>query len=418
MTDWRSAAPVALVFAALGAIYVWEAPPQPAWGDGLLFLVHTVVGPSWHTNATAHMLYANVGYALAKGVPAVPNAAVLVGLSVASALCALALAYRLARGVASREGALFGTVVLGLAFTVWRHAVTIEVYAFNLVFVVSMLLVAVRGAETRQGRHAVGLAVLWGVSLLVHIQNVLLAPLALCYLWRVRLPWRRLVLAAGAFAAAAAPLVVLPLALGTHPVEAVLFDGFRDEVLALDAPTVARGLALSAGYLVYNVHVWLVPVGVGAVRLWRDRPVVARALLLVAAPVWAFAARYAVSDAYVFFLTAYLCVAPCAAAGFDALLARSSPRVRWTLVVAALVVGPALYAGATAVARTTAAGQRLDREKGYKGGVAFYLYPGMRGAPDPLALARPGAVPRPGEPPPPWTVRAARRYRALEARER
>ncbi len=413
MSAPRVSWPVVAVFGALAAVYVWEAPPQPAWGDGLMVLLTSATGFDWDTNATAHLLYVNLGYVLAWAVTVASNAAVLVGLSVVSALAMLALVYRLSRDVAGRDAALFATAVLGLAFTVWRHAVTIEVYAFNLVFVAAMLLVAVRGAERRDARHAVALAALWGVSLLVHIQNVLVAPLALYYLWRVRTSPARLAGAAGAFAVAASPLVVLPLVLDTHPLSAILFDGFRDEVLALDAATIARGFAQSVGYLLYNLHVWLVPVAVGTVRLWRERPVAARALALVAGTVWLFAARFAVSDAYVFYLSAYLCAAPCAAVGFDALLARATPRVRWAVVAAALVVGPALYASAVPVARATAIGQRLDAEAGYKGGVAFYLYPGMRGSPDPLDLARPDAVPLPNVPE--RVVDVARRYRALGA---
>lgn len=405
---------VALVFAVLAAVYVWEAPPQPAWGDGMAFLLTTVTGLDGDTNATSHFLYLNLGVVLAWLVPVASNAAVLVGLSVASALGALGLAYQLARDAASVAGALFGTAVLGLAFTFWRHAVTIEVYAFHLLFVMAIALVAVRGAERQDDRHAVGLAALWGMSLLVHIQNVLLGPLALYYLWRVRPSPARLAAAAAVWAAVVAPLVVLPLVGHAHPVSAVLVEGTHGPALAFGVGTLARGVALSVGYAVYNFHVWLVPIGVGAVRLWRERPAVGRALALVAGPCWLFGVCFPVSDSYVFYLTAYAVAVPCAAIGFDALLARASPRVRWGVVAASLVVGPAVYASAVRVAQTTEAGQRVERDKGYKGGVAFYLYPGMRGAPDPLTLGRPGARVPPGAPPP--LVDAARRYRALTAR--
>lgn len=402
-----------LVFAALAARYVWDAPAQSAWGDGLMFIQTMAIGPDWDTNATSHLLYQNLGYTLTQLLPWGTHAGVLVALSVASALGALALAYRLSRDVAGRVSALFGTVVLGLAFTFWRHAVTIEVYALNLLVVTAMVLVAVRGIERRDGRHAIGLAALWGVSLLIHIQNVLLAPLALYYLWRTRPTPGRLAGAAAAWAVVVSPLVVLPLVLHTHPLRAVLFDSFEGEVLALDARTVVRGTALGIGYLLYNFHVWLVPIAVGAVRLWRTRPATARALALVAGTTWLFASRYPVRDSYVFFLTAYVCAAPCAAVGLDVLVRRMDARIRWALIAVAFVVAPALYASATAIARWTPIGQRIEWEKGYKGGVAFYLYPGMHGAPDPMDLARPDAPRPPGAPAPAWNVEVARRYEAL-----
>ncbi len=67
---------------------------------------------------------------------------------------------QLAREVATPTGALFGVGALAVAFTFWRHAVAVEVYAFNLVFVALILLLAVRGVERREGRHAVALAAL------------------------------------------------------------------------------------------------------------------------------------------------------------------------------------------------------------------------------------------------------------------
>ncbi len=211
----------------------------------------------------------------------------------------------------------------------------------------------------------------------------------------------------------ASPLVVLPLALGTHPLDAVLFDGYdRGEVLGLDAATVARGVALSAGYLAYNLHVWLVPLGVGAVRLWRGRPAVAHALALVAGTTWLFAARYAVTDSYVFYLSAYVALVPCAAVGFDVLLSRAPERVR-RAVVASLVAGPVLYAATVEVAHATASGRRIEATWGYKGGLRYFLYPGMRSVPDPLEAARTSDAP-PGAPNPGWNLRGARRLLELE----
>lgn len=400
---------IGLVLAVVTAIYVTQAPAQAAWGDGLSFLYTSEAGFDLDTNATAHVLYANLGVALTRALPFWPNAGVLVGLSLVSALVALGLLYGLARDGASRAGALFGTVVLALSFTFWRHAVTIEVYAVHLAFVAAILSVATRSAESRTAQHAAALGALWGVSLLVHIQNVLLAPAALYYLLRVRPGAARLAAAALAFAVPASLLVALPLALGRHDVSAVFFDRNPGGVLALDPVVLARGAALSVAYAVYNFHIWLVAIAVGALRLWRERPAAARVLALVAGTTWLFAMRYAVSDSYVFYLTAYAAVVPCAATGFDTLLARFSAPIRTAAVVLSLSVSPLLYSATLGVARATSAGQRIEATKGYKGGLAFYLYPGMRGAPDPLDLARRWRA-APDAPPPPWNVRQGIRY--------
>lgn len=404
-----------LVFGFITAVYVWEAPAQPAWGDGLSFLYSSEAGFDLDTNATSHFLYRNLCYLLASALGFWPNAGVLVGLSVASALVVLLLAYRLARVVADQAGALFSVGVLGLAFTFWRHAVTIEVYAFNLVFVTAIMLVAVRGIVRKDGRHAAVLGVLWGLALLLHIQNILLAPLAVYYLWCARPAIQRLAVSVGLFVAMASPLVVLPFALGAHDVGAVLAESRSGGLLETNPASIAKEVLLSAAYLVYNFHIWLIPIVVGAGRLWRSRAKIAWALLLVAGPYWLFATSFPVSDSYVFYLCAYVCAVPCAAVGFDALLSRAWAKTRRYSVMISLVVGPLIYATAVQVAQTANLGQGIEQAKGYKGGLRFYLYPGMRGSPNPLDLAREIQTGQPEEQAD-WDPEWAIRYLELEAR--
>ena len=406
-----------LIFGLIAVVYVFEAPPQPAWGDGLSFLYTSEAGLDLDTNATSHFLYRNLGYVLASALAFWPNAGVLVGLSLVSALVVLGLTYKLARIAAGRAGSLFGVGVLALAFTFWRHAVTIEVYAFNLIFVALILLLAVHGIVQQDGRHAVALSILWGLTFLVHIQNILLAPLALYYLWSVRPTLRLLAVSTGLFAAVVAPLIIIPLLLENNTLDTVFVGNPTTGLTQISLASAARGVLPSLGYVAYNFHVWLIPIAIGAVRLWRNQPEIARPLILVAGPYWLFAMSFPVSDSYVFYLGAYVCAVPCAALGFDTLLSRVSAKARRYAIVISLIVGPAIYATAVEVGRTTTMGHRIEETKSYKGGLRFYLYPGMHGAPNPLDLARTLQT-APGEPPIEWDPQWAIRYLELEARSR
>ncbi|MDX2283019.1 MAG: DUF2723 domain-containing protein [Bacteroidia bacterium] len=374
------------VLAAAGLTYGLTRSPYLGFGDSIGFALQAVTGFDLATNATSHLLYAVLNRLLVLALPGADPALILTAGAGVFALLALERVYRLCRhcGLPAGSSAV-AVLIFGLGFTWWRQAVQAEVYAFSTWLACGFLAAA--ACNLRDGRTALRMSAWLGLALLAHIQYVLLLPAWLYALLRPGTGWRQPALAGLALAGISAPLWVLPLALHTHPLRAVLFDHqFQGQVLAFSAGQLLRGAALSAGYLVYNFHLWLLPAAAGTVRLWQRQRRAWLLLLLAGGPLWAFAMRYAVTDSYVFFILPYAALTPALAAGLE----RACADGKRTLLLAgaAWVLAPLLYAGAWQAAERLPRAAAFAAPKAYKGGLRYYLWPGLERAPDPLQLAK------------------------------
>lgn len=403
LTSTGKTAWVWVFFVGIAALYLYEGPAQPAWGDGIGFLYSSEAGFDLDTNASSHLLFRNLCYIVASILSFLPNTTVLVGISIISALVVLLLAYRTARLFTGWQGAIAGTIMLAVAFTFWRHAVTIEVYAFNLVFVTLILFLAIRGIQDSSSEKTMLLAMLWAISLLVHIQNILLGPLALYYLWRTKPEKKQLLVSVVAFCLIASPLGVIPLVHSAYSVGEVFLGNHPAGAPTPTIKAFASATALSITYVLYNFHLWLVPIVAGGTFLWKVHRNAAVAFLTVACAYWSFAIAFLVSDSYVFYLGAYVCLVPLAAVGFERITSRLSRTLGIVILVAALCANPMIYTATWLIGLETEVGQRIESEKEYKGGLRFYLYPGMHGSPNPLDSAREWAA-MPNPPMPDWAI--------------
>ncbi len=107
--------------------------------------------------------------------------------------------------------ALFCGTTFAFAPVVWRHAVVAEVYALNLLVVAVFLLIALSPTNKRLGMSA---GLLIGLALTTHLTSVILAPVALIGMARMR----RARFIAG-FGLGLTPFLLLPLlAAGDSPV--------------------------------------------------------------------------------------------------------------------------------------------------------------------------------------------------------
>lgn len=405
---------ITLLCAAL--LYALTRSPHPGWGDGMGFLLAASRGFDLNTNATSHFLYNNLNHLALLLFPTGNQVAVLVWLNIAYALGALWQTYHLALLVSRHAfAAALMTLALAAGYTFWRQAVGIEVYACYLLMVSALLRYAVadlvRVSGGGKAQLPLLLSLLWGLAVLVHIQAVLLLPALAVWAWYVRPNTGQMLMALAIAGGLFSVLFLLPLLLHTHDLASVFAEKqFRQHLSGLDIALLFKGLVLSGAFLLYQYHVWLWPVLRGGNALWQTARPVAVFLAAVLVPFWGFASRYGVTDAYVFFLVPYLALVPVGAVGLAALLspapialgcrhvgspALSAQGHKW---IAALALVPLLAWGGYRLAAeaTTASGKAADfqAQKTYKGGLAYYLYPGMEAVPDPLPLIRAG-VPNP-----------------------
>ena len=102
--------------------------------------------------------------------------------------------------------------------------------------------------------------------------------------------------------------------------------------------------------------------------------------------VFLFAARYNVSDNYVFFIPAHFILIILMTVYLNSL--KKLKRFWHVILLILLVLTPLTYLILPSIAKHFAFGNEMEKEKWYKGGARFYFYPGMAQNPTSLDLGK------------------------------
>ena len=162
---------------------------------------------------------------LAKGATLLPVGEVAFRVAFLSAILG-ALAVTLVAALCRLlSGSWILAVGVGLGFGLlrdqWFHAVTVEVYALNSVFLASSILLLIHWAETRSFKRLNAFALVYGLSLTNHHMMLGLAPVFLAFLlwhgWELLPQWKPLLLASGFFILGLLPYAYLPIAASADP---------------------------------------------------------------------------------------------------------------------------------------------------------------------------------------------------------
>ncbi|MCB9233579.1 MAG: DUF2723 domain-containing protein [Bacteroidia bacterium] len=387
---WDKPLLVRLVFFVLGVIYVINRSPYISFHDSLSFLQDALQGFNPATNATAHVLYANMQHVLVSVLGFLPPVLVLTLFTVGSSLLTLGLIFRSALFLSqSRKAAAAATLMLGLSFTWWQQSEIVEVYAFNSLFFMAYFYLILQDLKENSARNLIWVALLLGMSFWVHIQHILSIPFFLYYLVTRKTNFGLKISAFLLPVLAFGALLLPPLLLQTNSISAIFFDRqFQGNVMGIDLLAIMKGALKSLLFLGYNFHLWLVPLLGGIWLVWKNERKLFYQLCWLLVPYLGFALKYNVDDNYVFFLLPYLVFAVLSSLGFKALFARWkwNPAILFALL---LTLSPLIYASAWFVAKRApvAALRAYDQEKAYKSGVAHIFWPGKAHVQDPLEMA-------------------------------
>jgi hypothetical protein len=365
----------------LAILYQGSQANGPLLGDSLGFTLGSSQGFQWATNATGHMAYANWLYALHLIFPSYEPHQVFAWSSLAWSLATLLVLRQLfsamALPVILRSAALLS---LGLSFTFWRHSCQVEVYAANAFITSVACLWFYKWHIHRQSKWHIATAWLLGMALWVYIQFVLYLPfLVLWSVWAHQLRFHMHLLGLLAFGLPALALVVPPWLLHTNTLSSILFDNaFKDEVLTAQWQVLLKGLVLSLAYLLYNFGC----VGIAMIAaLWQGRRnQYQMGLATMALTIWLFAARYPVTDAHVFYLPAYIPLLVLLAQRMASYGQMPKRWMNWA-ALAMCCAQPMVYMITENVVSQLPQGQKLADDKWYKGGLEYYLWPGLAHAP-------------------------------------
>lgn len=371
----------------LAAIYFFERSREPALGDALSFTVAATKGFDWASNATNHIFYINFLHGLKLMFPFVKPHFLFQMVSLLSAVGSLYLLSVILKMLNIRVLLrCLAIAVFGLSFTFWRHAEIVEVYTLNLIFTAVTIIWFLKWQKDKNNLHVFKASALLGVAMLIHVQQILYVPFLAywCYLafsFKI-IHWLK---AALAFLIPSS-LLLIPVAFELNTLSSILFDSsFEDEVTDISFSNLISGLIKSVGLTIFNFGAFtllFIP-AIFKVKTFRQ---IHLGLIFMAAVVFVFAARYNVSDNYVFFIPAHFIFVILMAVYLNAF--KVHKKIWSVALVLMLMATPFVYILLPKLVQSFGFGHEMENDKWYKGGARFFFYPGMAKNPTSIDLAK------------------------------
>jgi tetratricopeptide (TPR) repeat protein len=216
-----------LAFAAPLATYLYTLAPTITFGDaGELAVAATKLGvghpPGYPLAALAGQLFtlAPFGAVAWKTNLAAAAAMAATCFVIFLLLRTLFLSRRPGARVEAAVGAAAAAIAFGFGLTVWRQAITTEVYAFNALAAASMLYAGLNFVRDRDPRWAYAASFIAGLAVSAHFSSALIILPTAFYMWAraMRRPgWRPLCVGAAAALLGLLLYLYLPLRAAQSP---------------------------------------------------------------------------------------------------------------------------------------------------------------------------------------------------------
>ncbi|WP_454047563.1 protein O-mannosyl-transferase family [Chryseobacterium sp. Marseille-Q8038] len=330
----------------------------------------------WETTATAtsHFLYINTVIFIKNlaGINAIEASRFLV---VSSGAATVSVIYLTVKSISKTEWAsLTAAFVFGFSFTFWRNAEIVEVYTYNSLWV-SLFFFSMIKSFTEKKRIYILLSSLFlGISLWVHIQNILLIPALAVFLFYFRNEKKYAVVSLLIFAALFSSLFVLNISQGLPFKSPYSSDQgtWVEDSLKKDTLQYVKDFFQSLGYLLYNFNLFTYFGIAGILLLYKTNRKMFFVFTVGAVCVYGFSTFYAVSDNYVFFLPFNIIFALSIGYGLSSTKYTSLRKFSWVCLLI-----PVGYLLVYKVILLTEKGKEFHTFKEYKGGLNYYALPWM-----------------------------------------
>ncbi|WP_426476137.1 protein O-mannosyl-transferase family [Chryseobacterium sp. CBSDS_008] len=372
MNKYLSAVFLFIIF--LGIYYFGSFSKIP-FADCVGFVLSAEKG-IWETTATAtsHFLYINTVIFIKNlaGNNAIEASRFLV---VFSGAATVSVVYLAVKSISKTEWAsLTAAFVFGFSFTFWRNAEIVEVYTYNSLWV-SLFFFSVIKSFTEKKKMYIPLSGLFlGVSLWVHIQNILLIPALLVFLFYFRIEKKYTAAALLIFAILFGFLFILNISQGlpfTSPYSSDQGTWVEDS-LKKSMIQYVKDFFQSLVYLIYNFNIFTFFGGAGIVYLYKTNRKMFFVFATGAVCVYGFSTFYAVSDNYVFFLPFNIIFALSIGYGLSSAKYAHLRKFSWVCLLI-----PAGYFLLFKAIFLTEKGKEFHTFKEYKGGLNYYTLPWM-----------------------------------------
>ncbi|KMQ62704.1 hypothetical protein ACM40_10620 [Chryseobacterium sp. BLS98] len=363
------------IFFIFLAIYYAGSFTRIPFADCVGF-VHTVELGKYATVATAitHFLYVNTGIFIKDitGLDAIAASRLLI---VGSAAATVSVIYLTVKSITKKEWVSITTAfVFGFSFSFWRNAEIVEVYTYNALWISLFFYSMVKSFTGNKKVYIILSGLFLGVSLWLHIQNVLMIPALFVFLYYFKEEKKYVYPSLFIFLFLFVAINILNLSQG----------------LPLNSPYTAQGghwiqdtfkktpkqylidFVQSIAYLVYNFNIFIVFGIIGMIQLYRSDKKMFFVFFTAAACVYGFSTFYAVSDNYVFFIPFNMIFA--LSIGYGLALPKYAPLKKFSWLCLLIPLG---YFAAYKAAFLTEPGRKFHEAKEYKGGLDYYMLPWM-----------------------------------------
>lgn len=363
-----------LLFLIFLGIYTWGSFARIPFADCVGFVLTAEQGQFTTTaTATSHFLYVNTAIVIKDifGLNGIDANRVLV--TVSAALSVVFVYFSVLSLKANHLTSAAAAVIFGFSFSFWRNAEIPEVYTYNCLWISLFFLCTIRSFYTDKRYYIVLSGLFLGISLWVHIQNVLLIPGFLVFIFFFRKYRKQAILSILLFLVLFASLFVLNYFQGLSLNSPYSSEQGRwvEDSFKKTLSQYLTDFIKSIFYLLYNYTVFIFFGIIGIITLYKNNREMFFVFLTSSFFVYGFSTFYAVTDNYVFFLPFNIIFA--IAIGYG-LMHRQNlfPKISF-----AVLVIPAFYILSYWIAAQTDKGKEFDDFKSYKGGLAYYLLPWM-----------------------------------------
>ncbi|MFL9834936.1 protein O-mannosyl-transferase family [Chryseobacterium terrae] len=355
-------------------IYYLSSFSKISFGDGIGFLLD--VEKELFTNQVtplSHFLYLNTAVFLTKycGVDSIMTMRLA---SVVPAALSIAFLYIIIKElIAENWIAITCSIVFGLGFTFWRSASTIEVYTFNAIWIIFFLIYSLKSLKKPSLINLLLTGFFLGVSMWVHIQNIMLIPAYFVILYQLRNSKKNIFISVSIFT-----LIFCTMFLVNHlayiPVKYTFLTGtgtWIEDTFRQGFSELLKDVIKSFLFLLYNFNIFLIFLPYGIREIYINHKNIFPFIVASFVFTFGFATFYAVSDNYVFFIPSYIIIIILIGYGIKFLSAKY--KLKKLQLITFLI--PLFYIGCYKIASNVDATKTFRQEKAYKGGLSYYMLP-------------------------------------------
>jgi len=324
--------------------------------------------------ATTHFLYINT-VILIKNIAGLNGIEASRLLVVCSGAATASVIYLTVKSITKKEWvSLTAAFVFGFSFSFWRNAEIVEVYTYNTLWISLFFFSMIKTFIENKKQYIVWAGIFLGISLWVHIQNILLIPAFLLFLFYFKSEKKHFYPSLLVFALLFSSIFILNISQGLSFKSPYSSDqgNWVEESFRKTFLQYVKDFFQSFAYLIYNFNIFTFFGVIGAVFLYKSNRKMFFVFLAGSLCVYGFSTFYAVSDNYVFFLPFNIIFALSVGYGLSHPKYAVLKKVSWVCLLI-----PLGYLLTYKTVFLTEKGKTFHNFKKYKGGLDYYMLPWM-----------------------------------------